>query len=265
MAENKIVGYKRIFGLILPDWVSEGVIRNTMVGILSSVVMLFLLIFLVWPNFETVNKKNSELATSKTDLETLKSSDQGLQRLKSDISDSDQQKILAAMPTQYSPDGAIYLLRAISRDTGVSIKSYSLPGGVLVSSTPVQGLIPGGEMVSFVAYPIKITVSAPVESLLVFISKIESSLPFGVVSDLNLQDVVRLSRSQNDKNVQLVMEINFYQSRLGPVNINKLHPLSEENLRVAKELVGYNYLVLPETTAESEAPEVSSTNSMFGF
>lgn len=265
MAENKIVGYKRIFGFVLPDWVSEKIIKNIIAGLVSSAVMLFVLIFVIWPNFETVAKRAAVLKKSQTDLQLLKSSSQGLERLKTDLTPSNQDKILAAMPTQYSPDGAIYLLRRISADTGVSVVSYSLPPGSLISSTTGLGTPSTGEMVDFIAYPIKITVAAPVDALLAFISKVESSLPFGVVADLNLQEVIRLSRSATDKTVQLAMEIRFFQAVLKNVNLNKLQPLTAENLTLARTLAGYNLLTVPEVSENATTTTASGSGSIFGF
>lgn len=266
MAENKIIGYKKIFGFVLPDWISEQMIRNLIAGLLSSVVMLLVLIFVIWPNFGTVESRNSELASSKRDLETLKGSSQGLEKLRTDLSQANQEKILASMPTEYSPEGAIYLLRKISADTGVSVISYSLPAGVLLNTAPTLGSGTSGEMVEFIAYPIRITVAAPVESLLAFIAKVESSLPFGVVSDLNLQEVIKLSRSATDKSVQLAMEIKFFQAVLKAVNINKLQPLTAENLSLAKELTNYNLLIVPESGDNTlTVPTASGSGSIFGF
>lgn len=265
MAENKIVGYKRIFGFVLPDWVSEKVIKNIIAGLVSSAVMLFVLIFVIWPNFETVAKRAAVLKKSQADLAVLKSSSQGLEKLKTDLTPSNQDKVLAAMPTQYSPDGAIYLLRRISADTGVSVVSYSLPPGSLLSSATGLGAASSGEMVDFVAYPIKITLAAPVDSLLAFISKVESSLPFGVVADLNLQEVIRLSRSATDKTVQLAMEIRFFQTVLKNVNINKIQPLTADNLALAKTLNGFNLLTVPEVAEEVTVSNATGSGRIFGF
>ena len=184
MTETKIVGYKKIFGLVLPDWVNEEIIRRGVAGLLSSVVMLLVLIFVVWPNFDTITSKNSELSKAKKDLEVLLGSSQGLELIKTELSEPNQKRILVAMPTQYSPETAIFLLRKISADTGVSIVSYSLPAGVLLNSAPTLGSVASSQMVEFVAYPVRITVAAPVEALLAFISKLDSSLPFFLFSSL---------------------------------------------------------------------------------
>lgn len=267
MSETKIVGYKKIFGLVLPDWVNEEVIRRGVAGLLCSVVMLLVLIFVVWPNFDTIISKNVELNKAKKDLEVLRSSSQGLERIKTELSTANQKRILGAMPIQYSPETAIFLLRKISADTGVSIISYSLPAGILLNSAPSLVSAANSQMVEFVAYPIRITVAAPVEALLAYISKVESSLPFGVISDLNLQEVTKLSRSSTNKTVQLAIEVRYFQSILKSVNLNKIQTLTSENLKLAKELDGYNWLTVP----EESVPEVSTglpasgSGSIFGF
>lgn len=265
MAETKIVGYKKIFGFVLPDWVSEELIKKVVIALLAVTAMLLVLIFVIWPNFETVQSRNAALVVSKQELDLLRSSGEDLERIKTDLTESNKERILAAMPTQYSPEAAIFSLRRISADTGVSVVSYSLPAGVLLNTDSTLSTGPGGEMVDFIAYPIRITVAAPVSALLSFISKIESSLPFGVVSDLNLQEVIKLARTTSDKNVQLVMEIRYYQSILKNVSLNKLRNLTEQDLALAKELQGYNLLTVPaEDEAMVDTPATAS-GSIFGF
>ncbi len=265
MAESKIVGYKKIFGFVLPDWVSEDVIRKGVIGLLVVMVMLLLLIFVIWPQFETVTSRTAALTANKQELALLKSSGADLEKIKKDLTESNKERILEAMPTQYSPDAAIFSLRKISADTGVSVISYSLPAGVILSSDSTLSTGPGGEMVDFVAYPIRITVAAPVASLLTFIAKVESSLPFGLVSDLNLQEVTKLSRSNGDKNIQLVMEIRYYQSILKNVSLNKLRNLTEKDLALARELQGYNLLTLPEESEELAGDTATASGNIFGF
>lgn len=264
MPETKIVGYKKIFGLVLPDWVNESMVKNIGMGLLAVATMLLLLIFVIWPNEEVVKTRESSLNVSKNELQSLKNSKASLDRLKIDLTAEDQSRILAAIPQTYSPDGAIYTLRRISADTGVSIVSYSLPSGDLLSSVaPVVGA-PSTDMVGFSVFPIRLTVSAPVESLLKFVAGVESSLPFGIVSDLNVQEVSRLSTVDIDKSVQLGLEIRYYQSVLRTVNINKMQPLSEDDLGLARELRNYNLLTIPQDEGGSNGT-ASGSGSIFGF
>ena len=266
MAESKIIGYKKIFGFVMPDWVNESVVKNIVIGLLSIVAMLMVLILIVWPNLEVLKSKEAGLKSDKDSLALLKKSKDGMDRLISDLTESDQQRILSAIPQRYSPDGAIYNLRRISAETGVSIVSYTLPSGVILDTASSLGGDDKGDMVNFASFPVKITVAAPVESLLKFIALVESSLPIGTVSDLSLQEVSRLSRTAGDKTVQLALEITFFQATLGKTNINKLEPLSEDDLKLANDLRSYNLLTVPEgqSGAETESSTVGS-GSVFGF
>jgi len=267
MAESKIIGYKKIFGLVMPDWVSESVVKNIVIGLLSVVAMLMVLILSVWPNLGVIKSKEIELKSGQDALALLKKSKDGMDRLVSDLTESDQQRILSAIPQRYSPDGAIYNLRRISAETGVSIVSYTLPSGVILDTaggTPTGGDKDG--MVIFTSFPVKITVAAQVESLIKFIALVESSLPIGTVSDLSLQEVSKLSRTAGDKTVQLALELTFFQATLGKTNINKLEPLSEDDLKLANDLRNYNLLTVAESQSglETESSTVGS-GSVFGF
>ncbi len=265
MADSRIVGYKKIFGLVLPDWVNESVIRNFVLAALSIAVMFLLLIFIVWPNFAVVKAKEEEVVKSTDALELLKNSKAGLDSLRSDLTQEEQKRILVAMPQSYSPDVAIFMLRKISADTGVSIVSYSLPSGTLLD-TSVAGVASKGtgEMVSFAAFPIKLTVAAPVESLLQFVASVETALPYGVVSDLNLQEVTKLSRTSSDKTVQLTLEIRFFQATISNVNINKIEPFNEGDLALAKALANYNLLEISEESSGG-VTVASGSGEIFGF
>jgi hypothetical protein len=266
MAESKIIGYKKIFGFVMPDWVNESVVKNLVIGLLSMVAMLMVLILSVWPNLGVVKSKEAELKSNKDALALLKKSKSGLDRLAADLSETDQQRILSAIPQRYSPDGAIYNLRRISAATGVSIISYTLPSGVILDTAGTPSGGDKGEMVSFATFPVKITVAAPVESLLKFIALIESSLPIGTVSDLSLQEVSKLSRTAGDKTVQLALEISFFQATLGKTNINKLQPLTDTDLKLANDLRSYNLLTVPEGQSGVETgSSPTGSGSVFGF
>lgn len=265
MAESKLLGYKKMFGFVLPDWVDEKMIKLVASGLFSVAVMFMVLIFVVWPNSNLVEEKKIELKANENALAQLEKTKNGLEQAQSDMSKKELENVLLAIPQIYSPENAIYMLRSISNDTGVSITTYSLPSGVLLDSSASVGTGKSGEMVDFSTFPIRITVAAPVDSLLRFIAEIEASLPFGVVSDLNLQEVTKLSKSISGKSVQLSLEIMFYQSNLRAVNINKVQPYTDADLTLAREISGYNILISNDSSLESLTATVSGSGSVFGF
>lgn len=267
MAEAKIVGYKKIFGLILPDWVNEKMMNLFLGGIFSIFLMLMLSVFYIRPMYDEIKKYEAELETEQDSLENLKQSKTSIDRLKTELSEAEVSKILASVPDTYSPDMAIFILREIANSTGVSIISYSLPSGVLLDNNQVESTAKKKEdMVNFSSYPIKIVVAAPVDILLKFINKVENSLPYGVVSDLNLQEVTKLSKQVENKNVQIAMELRYYQAKLGKVNINNLRTLTDKNIETANLINGYDLITISNRKVATSSVEVATTSAdLFGF
>lgn len=267
MAETKIIGYKKLFGLVLPDWVDEKMIKLFAFSLLSVTAMALVLIFMVQPKMNDIQTKKSELKSARLALDSLNNSRQGISRLQSDLGQAEITAVLSAIPRQFSPEGAIYMLRSISNDSGVTITSYSLPSGTLLDTSGVLA-VPGtnpNDMVGFNTFPIRITVTAPVTALLNFIAKVESSLPFGVVSDLNLQEVTKLSKQVAGKSVQLSLEIAFYQSTLRTVNINKVLPFTPEDIATAKDLAKYNTFSTTSQPVNAGAVVAPGSGNVFGF
>ncbi|OGD84003.1 hypothetical protein A2572_00545 [Candidatus Collierbacteria bacterium RIFOXYD1_FULL_40_9] len=268
MVEAKIVGYKKIFGLILPDWISEKMLRVFVVGVLSVLAMLLIAVFYVKPMFDDIVKLEASLKTESKALAVLEESKSGIDKLNVELNNSEKAKILASIPNSYSPDRAIFILREIANLTGVSIISYSLPSGVLLDTNQVESTTKRtNDLVNFTSYPIKIVVAAPVDVLLKFINKVETSLPYGIVSDLNLQEVTKLAKQAQSKNVQIAMELRYYQVSLGRINLNKIETLTEKNLETADLLQGFDLITVDEKSIEATGTALISTSSadMFGF
>lgn len=257
-----------MFGFVLPDWVDERLIRLTGSALFSVAVMFFVLIFFIWPNNELIKSKSTSLKTAKEELAALKNSKSGIDTLSSSLSPKEVDTILAAIPQDYSPEAAIYMLRRISSDAGVSITAYSLPSGTLMDTATAETTETQKksvtDMVQFSTFPIKLTVTASVDSLLSFIDKIETSIPVGVVSDLNLQEVTKLSTSLVNKPVQLALEINFYRSKLRSVNLNKVEPFTNAEIGLAKDLSKFDVLQTQEPTTGNDF-SINNSGSIFGF
>lgn len=269
MAENKIIGYKNIFGFILPDWVDERTVQMLVSLLLSSAVMLFVLVFVIWPKFSIISEMKASLKEGEESLSSLKDSKTGFDKLSEQIPESAQNLVLSAIPMTYSPENAVFLLRKISSETpGLSIVSYKLPSGVLYEETEVNknSEKKDGEMVSFVSYPIRLTVAAPIESLLEFVNKIETSLPLGLVSDLGMQEVSKLANTVSSNSVQMELEITYFQAHLKQVNISNIKPISTEDLALVTKITKFTKI---ESTRNSDMGVMPATlgspNGLFGF
>ncbi len=268
MAENKIIGYKNIFGFVLPDWVDEGTIRLLVTFLLSAAAMLFVLIFFIWPRFDDLALKRTELSKGQEKLASLKNSKQGFDKLSEQIPEETQNLVLSAIPQNYSPENAVFLLRRIANETaGVSIVSYKLPSGVLFEGdgkkTDKKDVT---EMVSFLSYPIRLVVTAPVSALLEFIKRIETSLPFGMVSDVGMQEITKLAKSTTTKSIQMEIEVMYYQALVNKVDISKIDQISPQDLALVKTLSEYSKVgSVVDTDVAPVTDSTGLSGSLFGF
>ncbi len=264
--QNKIVGYTTIFGFVLPDWVDEGLVRQVVAIMLTILVMLAVFFFVINPKFSTIASLKASLKTKEANLASLKSSLQEYEKLNDQVPEGTQNMVLAAIPLNYSPDEAIFLLRKLSSETGVSIVSYKLPGGDIYSTASDTNTkkTNGNRMVDFSVHPLRITVSAPVPALLSFIDKIESSLPYGVVSDVNMQEVTKMSSTS--KSIQMELEVKYYQAGLNKVDITKIKPLTAEDLSLAQNISRFSlFTIAAESVSEFATGSGTVNTNIFGM
>jgi len=271
MATNKIIGYKNIFGFVLPDWVDEGTIRLVITFLLSSVTILFVLIFVIWPKMDDIATLKNTLKNNQASLDSLKNSKIGFDEINNKIPESTQNVVLSAIPQAYSPENAVFQLRKMGDEIpNLSIISYKLPSGVLyesspISTTPSKKKEVDNEPVAFVSYPIKLTVMAPVESLLLFVKKVESSLPYGIVSDLGMQEVTKLSSSQTGKLIRMELEVKYFQALLKKVNIASIKPISDDDLALVNKISGFTKVATTNFDESISSPSIEINQNLFGF
>ena len=180
-----------------------------------------------------------------------------------------QNLILEAVPRSYSPENAIFALRKIANETvGLSIVSYTLPSGVLFEA---EGDKPKTEskgdeaMVKFISYPIRLSVVAPVSSLLSFVDKVEKSLPFGVVSDLGMQEVTKLANvGMVNKPIRMELEVKYFQANLKKVDISKVAPINGEDMKLVGSLEKYSRSSVTSSVWDTPAA-TNTTGNLFGF
>jgi hypothetical protein len=87
MSNNTTLGYKKVFGIIMPDWVTEKMIRTAVGCGLSVVVMVFVLILVISPKKEDIAMMESELKVQMSNLESLRKSQSGIERMSNDLSE----------------------------------------------------------------------------------------------------------------------------------------------------------------------------------
>lgn len=242
MPENKIIGYKKMFGLVLPDWVNEKQINMAIGYVLVSVVMLFVMILVIQPNNDRIKTNRKAYDAELAKLTNLQTSKKSLDNLSSNINEIEQGAIFRAMPVNYSPEEAVFELRNIAASAGVTIVEYSLPPGVVFEDVKKEftgsTAVKNEASVKFKSFPITISLSGDINSILNFIDKVEKSLPIGFVSDLGIQEATKMSNSARTE-ARLKLQVTYYQPIMVSFNLGNLQEFTKDDLGLIKELGGY--------------------------
>jgi len=265
---TKIIGYKRIFGFILPDWVDEKTV-SLMVGyVLAIAVMVVMLILVISPNFDSVRKQEARLKAESEKLTAMRESKRSLDDLIAGVSAAEQTAVFRAMPLTYSPEEAVYSLRRVQNETGVSIVEYTLPSGVVFDEAATMAAVPsgGGTAIDFHFFALQITVEGPVRNILEFINRAQKSLPVAFVSDLAIQEIVRtVELKDGQANVNLKLTVQYYQPSIKSFNLSGLRNLSENERVLMRELAGYQVMSAPSTVGELAPVSAGGVRNLFGL
>lgn len=244
--ESKIVGYKKIFGFILPDWVDERMVNMTVGYFFVGLVMIFALILFVRPEADTVSGLEAQYKRDATRLTNLNESRDSLNKLLQQVPTTEQDAVFRAMPIDYSPDLAVSTMRKVALSTGVSIVDYSLPQGNVFEEGNQEFTGGGGSnsgkdnstSIIFGNSIIQVTVQGDVDRILAFVDSLEKSLPLAFVSDLGIQQAVRVSLGNSTK-VNLKLQVKYYRPMPKQFNVAELKNFSKTELDLVKELAGY--------------------------
>lgn len=242
MSSSKIVGYKKVFGFIMPNWIDENAIQKYLYGFLAFVMMWIVLILFIWPRKETLVRMEKDIQVSEARLASLRESKTSLESLDSNIEESVQKAVFMAMPVTYSPQDAIASMRLIASKSGVSISSYNLPGGVLYDETANETIKTSakGGGAKFQSFRIKVSVAGKINSLMSFIENLEKSLPVATVSDLAIQELTSMAKKNANTNVQLDLEVVYYQPQIKSFDLSSLKRFTAEELELMNELASYS-------------------------
>ncbi len=244
MPESKITGYKKVFGFVLPEWVDEKSLNMAIGYVLVSMVMMFVLVLLVNPNKETVNKLQAQYKTDSQRLTALTESKRNMDKLLQDVTKTEQDAIFKAMPINYSPEEAIYSIRLVANESQVSIKEYTLPRGTLFEEGKLQfggsGSKDKTNSVIFNNFILTVSIDGNIENILKFVRAIQKTLPVAFVSDLGIQEAVKMAESTKSRSVTLKLSIVYYQPVVKSFNLAGLQTFSSAETTLMKELATYN-------------------------
>jgi hypothetical protein len=253
-------GTKKIFGVLLPDWVDEEILKKLVYSFLGLMVAVLMSSLFIWPRFADLYKSEKELGRLEKSLGVLSSSVDQIERFEDDLGTSTIQMLELAAPRSFKPGLILSSLRQVSSNAGVAMVAYELDKGIVDIDQENTLDSKGKEMVKLKKHKVDLKLVGRSSNLVRFIDLVGQTLPVSVISELSLSEISKLF---NDQGVsQLEMQITYFESRLAGVDVEKLVGFSEANMAMLEEVSLY---LRPNLVENQPVNQVVGGGSLFGF
>ncbi|MBU1200498.1 hypothetical protein KJ953_03085 [Patescibacteria group bacterium] len=219
---------KKIFGILLPDWVNEEVLKKLVYSFVGLVVAILVSSLFVWPRFSDLYKNERELVGLEKSLEVLSSSIDQVEGFKINLGEDKMTVLRVAVPTVFDPGLILSSLRQVGASAGVTLEAYEVDGGVIEAKDNL-GILK--------KHKVNLKLVGRSDRLIRFIDLLGNSLPFSVISELSLSEISKLFNQQGVS--QLEMEITYFESGLAEVELDKIVGFTDKNKQLLGEIMFY--------------------------
>ena len=250
---------KKIFGILLPEWVDEEALRKLVYSFLGLVVAILVSILFVWPRFADLYKEEKDLKKLENSLEVLSGSVDRVQEFENNLGEDELSILSLAVPKTFDPGIILSSLRQISASTGVIIESYELSKGVGEIDVDKKIQIKDG-MVNLNKHRVMLKLVGSSDRLIRFIDLLGKSLPVSIISELSLSEISKLFTIQGLS--QLEMEITYFESDLAEVSLDKVVGFTDKNEQLLGEILLYSK---PNITENNLGGQTGRQGSLFGL
>jgi len=251
-------GTKKIFGILLPDWMDEKVLKKMVYSFLGLVVALIMSSIFIWPRFTELYVSEKKLKDLKESLTTLSSSVDQVENFKLVFGEDELSTIGLAMPIGFDPGLILSSLRQIGVRSGVVLNAYELEGGFI--NVDEVKLDSDSGQIKTMKHKVVLKLVGKSEDLIRFTDLLGSSLPFSVISELSLSEVSTLLNKQGVS--QLEMEVAYFESQPVKVKLDRIPDLVAENKELFDEIHLYTK---PLNNLGIENAVFENRESLFGF
>lgn len=240
MSSKVRIERKKLFGMVLPEWMDENVLKKLVYSILGLVVALLVSVMFIWPKFSEVANKEKKVRIKETMRDDLMAAVDRLDRMNWTEDVAGVEELGLAIPDSFRPDYILVSLKDLSRKSLVSIESYMFEGGGVVSkdeeekaesSTQDKGVKKSGKIIG---HEVSLSVSGLSSNLVKFINNLENSLPFSTVADMSISQISKVISSEDVS--RLEMKIEFYELPKIEVDMESITELSKEELALFEEI-----------------------------
>jgi hypothetical protein len=251
---------KKIFGVLLPEWMDEEVLKKLIYGLLSLMITVLVSSVFVWPKFGDLYKEEKELKRLRTSLEVLSNSVNQIEGFRENLGEEKIATLKIAVPTTFDPGLILSSLRQVGANAGVVLDTYEIDGGVI--RTDASEIDIDSDLVSLKKHKVDLRLVGESDKLIKFIDLMSNSLPFSVISELSLSEVSKLFSVRGVS--QLEMEVTYFESRLVKVEMDKVVVFTDKNEQLLDEVVLYSKPQVFRYETGSQA-QTERRKSVFGF
>lgn len=238
---NKIeIERKKLFGMILPEWMDEEVMKKLTYSVLGFIFAFLMSMMFIWPRFSEVVGKEREIEIKEKTRDSLLAAVSRLDRVDLVNDTAGVERLELAIPNNFRPDYILVSLKDLSRRSLVSIESYVFEGGGVVSEnveekkgTDTQSEVENKNK-KIKGHEVSLSVAGLSDNLIKFVDNIENTLPFSTVADMSISQISRVISSEDMS--RLEMKIEFYELPAVKVEIESIAELSNEELSLFEEI-----------------------------
>ncbi len=236
MANKTKIERKKLFGMVLPEWMDEEVLKKLTYSILGLIFALLVSMLFIWPKFSDVVTKEKKVKIKEETYEGLLAAVGRLDRVDLVNDTSGVERLELAIPGSFRPDYILVSLKDLSRKSLVSMESYVFEGGGVVSEDEEEKKSVKEEVkvVKVKGHEVSLNVSGMSSNLIKFLNSLDGSLPFSTVADMSISQVSRVISSQDVS--RLEMKLEFYELPKIEVGTESIAELSSAELALFEDI-----------------------------
>ena len=251
-------GTKKIFGVLLPDWVDEEVLKKLVYSFLSLVVAVLISSLFVWPRFGDLYKDEKDLMKLEKSLEALSGFVDQVEEFEQSLDGDELKALEMAVPKVFDPGLILSSLKQVGVNTGVVLETYEVDGGVIRTEV-VEAVGSKGDLVVLNKHKVHLKLVGRSDNLIKFIDLLGKSSPLSVISELSLSEISKLFNQQGMS--KLEMEVTYFEASLLGVELEKITDISSEDRQLLEEITGY---FTPNTVQDKTDGFIERRRSIFG-
>lgn len=238
MSTKKKIVRKKLFGMVLPEWMDENVLKNLTYSVLGLVFTLLVSMLFIWPKFADLTSRQRKIKNKEKQEEVLSMAVKRLNEVGLVNDETGVERLKLAIPTSFRPDYILVSLKDLSRKAGVAIEAYVFESGGVVAEEETEVKTEKKEETKRVKnHQVSLTVSGLPENLIVFVESLNNSLPYSSIVDMSMSQVSRVIISQDVS--KLEMKIDFYEIVSGEVETSSITALTEREIGLFEEIKGW--------------------------